>query len=197
MSEILGILMEAYLEILFISVLNLMGGKDDPDNNLFNIILSSVFLFLLLLVIPVCFGYLMLQSPKTLEKKSFSRRWHEIYSGLRFNKLALSYRYWFCFRRIIFISSVFLAKNHPFVQVMLLFYCNLIITIYFGITKPYKDRFANMIELFNELQITFICYFTLIFTDYVPTVEQQYSGGFMMIYLVITLLAANMLIVLR
>jgi len=80
---------------------------------------------------------------------------------------------------------------------MLLFYVNLFMTIYFGTIKPFKNRILNTIELYNELQVTFICYFTLIFTDFVPTVEQQYSGGWMMIYLVIALLAANMLVVLR
>ena len=80
---------------------------------------------------------------------------------------------------------------------MLLFYCNLTITIYFGITKPYRDKISNTIELFNELQVTFICYFTLIFTDFVPTVDQQYIGGWYMIYMVIFMLAANMIYVLK
>jgi len=35
------------------------------------------------------------------------------------------------------------------------------------------------------------------FTDFVPTIEQQYSAGWMMIWLVVALLAVNMLVVLK
>jgi len=38
---------------------------------------------------------------------------------------------------------------------------------------------------------------TLIFTDFVPTVEQQYKGGWMMIVLVLNFFFINMAIVLR
>ena len=78
---------------------------------------------------------------------------------------------------------------------MILFYFNLIITIYFGFIKPYASIFLNTVELFNEMGVTFICYFTLIFTDFVPKVEAQFDGGWFMIYSVIVVLGCNMLIV--
>ena len=78
---------------------------------------------------------------------------------------------------------------------MVLFYANLTSTIYFGFIKPYASRFMNRVELSNEMGVTFICYFTLVFTDFVETVEAQFDGAWLMIYSVIGVLGCNMLIV--
>jgi len=62
-TEILSILIEAYLEILFVSWLNLNSGLNDPDRNMFNTILASTLIFLILLMLPLCIFYLIFQSP--------------------------------------------------------------------------------------------------------------------------------------
>ena len=76
-------------------------------------------------------------------------------------------------------------------------YCNLANNIYIGYQSPLVTRFNNHIEIMNELQVTFICYHTIIFTDFVKSVEDQYTSGWIIIGLVNLLLLINMMIVLK
>ena len=82
-------------------------------------------------------------------------------------------------------------------QILLLFYINLAMTIYIGYSQPFLSSSRNKLELFNEFHFASICYMTLIFTDFVPSVEQHYDGGWMLIALVLNYFFINMAIVIR
>ena len=58
-SQILSILIEAYLEVLIVSGLLLNGPEDDPDKNLRNKIFIGILLFFGLIIIPLCLIYLI------------------------------------------------------------------------------------------------------------------------------------------
>ena len=68
-------------------------------------------------------------------------------------------------------------------------------TIYIGYSRPFESLYRNRIELLNEFQFTSICYMTLIFTDFVPTLEQQYLGGWIIICLILNFFFINMIMV--
>ena len=82
-------------------------------------------------------------------------------------------------------------------QILFLFYVNLAATIYIGYSEPFLSSFRNKLELLNEFQFASICYMTLIFTDFVPTVEKHYKGGWMLIVMILNFFFINMAIVLR
>ena len=88
-------------------------------------------------------------------------------------------------------------KESSLFQILFLFYINLAMTIYIGYSEPFLSSSRNKLELFNEFQFALICYMTLVFTDFVPTVEQQYKGGWMMIVLVLNFFFINMAIVIK
>jgi hypothetical protein len=93
------------------------------------------------------------------------------------------------------VVTVFSLKEYAVFQIMILMYFNLVFNLYIGYCAPYQSRYRNRIEIMNELQVTFICYHTIIFTDFVKSVEDQYLAGWIMICLVNLLLLLNMGIV--
>ena len=45
--------------------------------------------------------------------------------------------------------------------------------------KPMIDKLNNIVLITNELVILFSSYFVLVFSDYVPRVEQRYKFGYL------------------
>lgn len=68
--------------------------------------------------------------------------------------------------------------------------------MYIGIVKPIEKRFSNQLELFNEWLNMLATYNFFLFTDFVNSMETQYSIGWMNILIVTVLITVNMLIIL-
>jgi hypothetical protein len=64
-GEIYGILINAYVEYMLASILNLYCSKDDPDNNKFNDVYVVIMLSILIVIIPLSTIYVMMQSKET------------------------------------------------------------------------------------------------------------------------------------
>jgi hypothetical protein len=111
-------------------------------------------------------------------------------------KWSMAYHFVFLIRRLLFVVSVFYLRAFPTFQIIALLFTNLANGIYIGAMKPFKTRFLNNIEMINELQVTMICFHTIIFTDYVQTLDEQYNAGWIVIILVNVLLLTNIVIVL-
>ena len=71
---------------------------------------------------------------------------------------------------------------------------NLLMTIYTGYTRSFKIRYRNRVELLNEYQFSVICYFMVVFTDFVK-VTDKYEMGFVVIALILLFLFINMALV--
>ena len=201
-GEILVIFLETYLELLIASVMNLQCVPLDQDCQVFNTIVSIMILSFALIVLPVAGAYVITKIYKTKNKNiprpKFDTRWGAFYDSYRKKSLlALTYKVWFCLRRIIFVFSVFYNRDHLIWQMFYLLYVNLAMSIYIGVSRPYQNSTRNKIEMLNELQFSFICYLTVIFTDFVDTVEKQYKGGWIMIVFIMAFFLINMIIVLK
>ena len=68
---------------------------------------------------------------------------------------------------------------------------NLFMTIYTGHAQPYKIQKRNRVELMNEYMFSVICYFIIIFTDFM-NVTEQYEKSFIIIGLVMVFFFVNM-----
>ena len=68
--------------------------------------------------------------------------------------------------------------------------------MYIGIVKPIERRFSNQLELFNEWLNMLATYNFFLFTDFVDSMETQYTIGWMNILIVTILIFVNMLIIL-
>ena len=67
-------------------------------------------------------------------------------------------------------------------------------TIYTGYTRSFKIRYRNRVELLNEYQFSVICYFMVVFTDFLK-VTDKYEMGFVVIALILLFLFINMALV--
>ena len=75
-----------------------------------------------------------------------------------------------------------------------LYYVNLAYTMYVGIARPFSAQKRNRIEMMNEFQYSIICYFMIVFTDYIKVTE-QYQDGYIIIGLIGFFFVSNMVIV--
>ena len=132
-----------------------------------------------------------------MEDIKFKTKWGYIYHNLKLqHKVYLTYRLWFCLRRAIFIGSVFHFKENLTIQLSGLLYSNLLIMVYHGYNKPFKDSNQNRIELMNEFFMTTMSFFTLMFTDWVDDVMVKYQYGWVFIILISIDIFINLLIIL-
>ena len=106
------------------------------------------------------------------------------------------FNFFFYFRRAVFIYSIFALSDHPTFQIQLLFVMNLLMTIYIGGVRPFKIRAQNSVEILNEYQFSVICYFMVVFTDFIKLVD-RYQMGFIQIALIVVFFLVNMTVVLR
>ena len=107
-NEILIILLEAYFELLLAPVLNLKCESPDPDCNTLNKIISILITIIVAIVVPITICYVVYKYQKRKNDTEFITRWGAIIENFKNDSLwSLTYRIWFCLRRIIFIASVF------------------------------------------------------------------------------------------
>ena len=195
--EILTIFLETNLELILSSWLNLVCVNSDPDCNTLNEVISII-IAIVILLIPIVICYVLYKFKSHKNDVGFIRKWGTIIKNYRSNSMAaLTYKIWYCLRRFLFISSVFQMRENSYFQIQFLFYINLAMTIYIGKTRPFIGSFRNKIELFNEFQFSLICYMTVICTDFVLTLEDQYDGGWIIIVLIINFFFLNMCVVLK
>ena len=114
----------------------------------------------------------------------------------RDSRLALLSDFLFCFRRTAFVFSIFVLADYPSINLISLFSMNLMMTIYAGHTKSFRIRHRNRVELMNEYQFSIICYFMVVFTDFIQVTE-QYEKGFIIIGLIIIFFVINMAAVIK
>ena len=102
------IFIEAFIEDFFIGVLSCIA----PPGNQNNTIQGTIFGYLILvfiLFVQISTLYVALQTKATLKSVKFLQKWGEIYENLKNeDKYQILFRFWFCLRRIFFISSIFL-----------------------------------------------------------------------------------------
>ena len=145
---------------------------------------------------PLAIVFVINQTQETLDDPDFVQRWEMIYKSYkRDNQLAIAFDLLFCLRRVAFVYSIFAFQDYSAFQIISLLMINLLMTIYSGKAQPFRTRSKNRMHLFNEYQLSVICYFMVVFTDFV-NVTGQYEKGFIVIGLVSMFLFINMSVVL-
>ena len=71
---------------------------------------------------------------------------------------------------------------------------NLANTIYLAKIRAWKDPKWHRIETMNELFVALVCYYSVLFTDFVRTPEQQYDFGWQAIGLTLLFIIINILL---
>lgn len=90
----------------------------------------------------------------------------------------------------------FLVEHYPGIQIVLLNLLNLFSMIYLGYFSPFKTKFRNRLEIFNEVTVLMSSFYMMCFTDLVGTLEAQSTMGWVMIVTIVLNSLINISIVL-
>ena len=74
-------------------------------------------------------------------------------------------------------------------------FLNLFCLVFLGLSLPFKTRFKNRLELFNEFTVVTCTLLMMTFTQYVPDVETQYMMGWSMIGVIVFNFLVNLTII--
>ena len=102
------------------------------------------------------------------------------------------YFFLFVFRRFALIMLCFEFASMPGMQVLLLSLVNLFFLIFTAHTQPIKQRHDRNMDMVSEGFMMLVTYHLLLFTEYGPDVEQQYSLGWSYLASISGLLLCNM-----
>lgn len=61
--------------------------------------------------------------------------------------------------------------------------------------KPMSSNLFNFMENLNESAIYMVCYFTFLFTDWIPDIEMRYTLGFVFMPIVVGIVMINIVCV--
>ena len=158
--------------------------------------ISYFFMIFLVLLVPSILIYIMIQPLKTLNNKYFMLKWGKAYEGINIkNKANLFFRIWFCIRRIIFISSLYLIPQYISLQLICFMYANLFSTVYQGNFKPLNIRFLNRLQMTNEYLIACMAYMAVLFTDLIDADSDKYYFAWHLIGIISFTFIINMIFI--
>ena len=121
------------------------------------------------------------------QQHKFQNRYGNLFEDVELRtKWQAAFYFVFILRRIVFVSIVFSFTTLSGIQLLLINLCNLTMLIYIGHNYSLIGRWANRLEMFNELSVCFISFHMYFFTDWVldknnqTDKDLQYKYGIMM-----------------
>ena len=81
-NDLFIIFFEGYIEIILSGFLNLKGSKRETKSDEFSFVISYVFGFVCLVIVPISLIYMLSQSQATLESKDAIKSYGSLYNGL-------------------------------------------------------------------------------------------------------------------
>ena len=167
---------------------------------------ESFTLFLMIIcigVMPLVFIYLIINHINIYQKHKFNTRYGSLFEDVDLRtKWQAAFYFVYCLRRIVFILVVFTMGHISGIQLLFINLMNLAILVYTGYNYPLKTKFANRLEMFNELFVCFITLHMYFFTDWVldknnqTDKDVQYNYGIMMNYFLSYYIYCNIWIIL-
>ena len=79
---------------------------------------------------------------------------------------------------------------------MTLFFTSTLMIILYIRVKPYKEKTANRLEIFNEISILLIGYHIYWFSEAVPDADTRYFIGFSCVFFIVLGLLVNLAMIL-
>ena len=96
----------------------------------------------------------------------------EIFSQVNIYKIAGAYyQIIFIVRRLIFGISIVAIDDKPVIQCLVAIFLNFTYIFYVAYWEPFKTKYQNKMEIFNETINMIITYNFLIFTDFVSEMD--------------------------
>ena len=194
-TEILSLMIEAYLEFIISGWLNSQVTLDTTNGEIVSKYVGYISLFITLVVMPGAFLQMMRHPKIDFLRKKFTRKWGGFYEGVRTRYKVYSFFYFiFMMRRVLFVTVAFTTDTIIY-QILFLNFLNLSILMYNGYYAPLVSRLANRIELFNEVCIHLASLHLIFFTDWLPDSDTQYMMGWSMIVFICGCMFVNFALV--
>ena len=101
----------------------------------------------------------------------------------------------FCLKRLMLgFTTIYLAEL-PLSSTYIYGLGSLFSIGYFLNNKPMNSNFFNFMENLNEFAIYVVCYFTFLFTDWIPDIELMYTLGYVFMPIIVLIVIVNILCV--
>jgi hypothetical protein len=165
------IIVEIYLEILIISYFGILYLSFESSGEVVSFVLASLLFGFSLTFTPILFIYVWTRPIDSFKDEEFVRTWAVFIDHVRIDKGSLMFRGFFLMRRFLLFVVIFFVRVHVGIQMMLILYMNLIMSLYQGIARPFNRKLFNAIEFTNEVLITYAFYCFLAFTDFVGILD--------------------------
>lgn len=107
-TDIIGLMIEAYLEFIISGWLNMQVTTDSTDGEVAAHYVGYFSLFITLIVMPGAYLIMMRHPKKDFLRKKFTRKWGGFYEGVRTRYKVYSFFYFiFMMRRVLFVTCAF------------------------------------------------------------------------------------------
>ena len=130
LGEILQITMVGYFEFLIAAHYTFSYPLSTTDGEEISGFLAQYSFALTMILFPLAWFYLMLLTPKQLQKRRYFAVLGALYSGYKIDKLSLMYYFLFAIRRIFFCYAVFFWAHAPWAQIIGLQLTNVFMVIF-------------------------------------------------------------------
>ena len=136
----------------------------------------------------------MQRNKQRLHENQFINSYGSLYTKVEIynHNEALKYTFYFCLRRMAAAAVIAFGQSSIVLQVFLLVQLALLMTSWAISVKPMCDSPNNLVFIANELVILVSSYLVLLFTGFVPSVEERYQFGFMYIGIFLVESALNL-----
>jgi hypothetical protein len=158
--------------------------------------------YLILLPISISFFLYCMKSGKLVRSRTV-RKYGNLYPLLRQNKKRVSSRHKYhlpiklTYRLIYTSLPVIFYKNITFQLQALIISTLLHICIQIG-TKPFdRSRIEHWLIISSECIFLILCYYMMLFTDFISSFEDKFKIGYFLIYLLAALFLANFAVLLE
>ena len=101
----------------------------------------------------------------------------------------------FILRRILLFITIFFLRRYVGFQLITMMYTNLIIHIFIGLIRPFRDNKKNRLEVLNEFLIVQSTIMYFCFTDWLTDTSDQQYMGYGLLFYVFLLIFVNILVV--
>lgn len=171
-NEIILLTIESCLD-MFVSGY-LQSLKVTVSWNFFGDAMSSILGYICLILIcliPILYVYILLQDREVIISEEFRGKYGAFYDSIKTSdNYKLSYNIIFVLRRVIFCIALFALESGG-CQLVLIYFNNLIYSIYFFHHMPKSIPYLQHLEMFNEVLINIIILHMVPFTDFGPDPE--------------------------
>ncbi len=195
-------LKETYLDWAIGSALRLEQPKFDTPSDYFDFGLGCAGILITLVFPCYCFFFLNKNSNK-LNNKDFKSKHGALYEGFITDEAGkrsagMKMAGWFLLRRFLTaVNVIYLRHQTIWIQLTLNMWLTLFDTCVKIHLSPYKSKVGGFMEKFNDFFVLTCAYFTYLFTDLIPSPEDKYFIGWFYDGTVGTLIAANLLVMVK